>query len=102
MQGVLEQSSDEIQVDPTPKLRRRWTIRPRLRRAIVGAIAFMALSAALLVGGRMRQWVWVHTEEIRFTPNINNAYFWGMRVNRDALAKGETRRSTWREFFATY
>jgi hypothetical protein len=65
---------------------------------MVGCILFVA-------GARARQWVWVQTEEIRFYPNINNAYFWGMRVNHDSQTASDAfaqKRSSWREFFLGY
>jgi len=76
-----------------------------IRRGMLVGVIWLLGTALFVVGARARQWTWVLTEEIRFYPNINNAYFWGVRVNHDAQGTADAfreKKSTWGEFFWGY
>ncbi|HMB94968.1 MAG TPA: hypothetical protein VKK61_02910, partial [Tepidisphaeraceae bacterium] len=81
---------------------------PRHRRALwvkwimIGFIS-LSLLAVFVAGMQLRQWTWMHCESMRFEHDIRNAYYWGSRVNQDAVRPYVYNQAgTWRQFWAGY
>src|SRR5689334_12773413 len=82
--GLLESQPPPPQIAANP-----W--RGRLHRIAIAMIAIDVVVASLLVGLRLRQWMWIHTDvphsSLRFDFDIENAHKWGTEIVRHAAAK---------------
>lgn len=73
--------------EPAAKIRsgapwRRW-----LGQALVWIIVLDVAAVAVVSGLRLRRWLWVQSEPIRFRADVNNAFNQGSRVVAEARAE---------------
>jgi len=90
--------------EPRPRAARAWL--GVARRIMILGILFVISAFAIHRGLQTRETIWRDSQPIRFTGDINNAWNWGSRVNRDAKVLAGEQKVGWsqliRAFVAIY